>query len=94
MRKWIQDVGPGWKPIVEKYVPMIKAKGGFIMQVKEKFGGLRIYSQGGDYEAISDLERTAESISFLTCEYCGEPGNLKNKNGWIKTCCEKCNDTR
>ena len=57
-------------------------------QVKEKFGGLRIYFSGGD-DYIEGLVAMAESISYKICEVCGERGNPNDK-GWIRTLCEKC----
>lgn len=54
-------------------------------QVKEKFGGLRFYYLGGD-EYISGLSAMAESMSYVTCEECGNPGK-PNKIGWIRTLC-------
>ena len=56
-------------------------------QVKEKFGGLRFYVDGGDdwvYGAIS----MAESISYRTCEVCGAPGKTRG-TGWIRTTCDE-----
>lgn len=55
-------------------------------QVKEKFGGLRFYYRGGD-EYISGLARMAESMSYVTCEVCGNAGKT-NGGGWIRTLCE------
>lgn len=56
-------------------------------QIKEKFGGLTIYHDGGD-DYISGLIDMAESISFTVCEVCGDKGE-PNKEGWIKTTCDK-----
>jgi len=59
-------------------------------QIKEKFGGLRFYYYGGD-EYIKGLEAMAESMSAVTCEECGCPGNsrsTKNKR-WIRTLCDR-----
>ena len=56
-------------------------------QVKEKFGGLRFYVDGGDdwvYGAIS----MAESMSYRTCEVCGAPGKTRG-TGWIRTTCDE-----
>ena len=56
-------------------------------QVKEKFGGLRFYIDGGDdwvYGAIS----MAESMSYRTCEVCGAPGKTRG-TGWIRTTCDE-----
>jgi hypothetical protein len=55
-------------------------------QVKEKFGTLRFYYQGGDDE-ISGMVRMAESMSAVTCEQCGNPGTTGGQ-GWITTLCE------
>jgi len=55
-------------------------------QVKEKFGTLRFYYTGGDDE-ISGMVRMAESMSGVTCEECGSPGETKG-NGWLVTLCE------
>ena len=55
-------------------------------QVKEKFGGLRFYVDGGDevgYAAIS----LAEKLSTVTCEVCGKPGKINNNAGWLKCLC-------
>lgn len=57
-------------------------------QIKEKFGGLRIYFTGGD-EYIEGLVSMAESFSYQVCEVCGEKGR-PNENGWISTLCENC----
>ena len=55
-------------------------------QVKEKFGTLRFYYTGGDDE-ISGMVRMAESMSGVTCEECGNPGETKGQ-GWVVTLCE------
>jgi NADH pyrophosphatase NudC (nudix superfamily) len=57
-------------------------------QVKEKFGGLRIYHSGGD-DYIDGLIGMAESFSYKICEICGERGQ-PNKGGWISTLCDEC----
>jgi hypothetical protein len=56
-------------------------------QVKEKFGTLRFYYTGGD-DYISGMVRMAESMSGVTCEECGAPGE-QNDGGWIRTLCEE-----
>lgn len=56
------------------------------IQVKEKFGGLRFYYNGGD-DHIQGVVNMAESMSYRTCEECGAPGKSNNE-GWIRTLCE------
>ena len=57
-------------------------------QVKEKFGTLRFYYTGGD-DVIDGMVRMAESMSAVTCESCGNPGE-QTRGGWIKTICSPC----
>lgn len=57
-------------------------------QVKEKYGSLRFYYYGGDDE-IRGMVDMSESISFVTCESCGNPGTQRG-TGWIYTLCDKC----
>jgi hypothetical protein len=61
-------------------------------QVKEKFGTLRFYYTGGD-DHIRGLVRMAESMSGVTCEDCGNPGQTGGE-GWIRTICAPCEDKR
>jgi hypothetical protein len=69
-----------------------------LLQVKEKFGGLRYYTalDGVDdatAKAFFDLIEEAEAKSFHVCERCGEPGVLSRKGGqrgWLKTLCPHC----
>lgn len=58
-----------------------------VQQIKEKFGGLRFYYNGGD-DYIDGLTQMAESISYKICETCGKPGQPRN-NRWIKTLCDE-----
>jgi hypothetical protein len=61
-------------------------------QIKEKFGGLRVYYSGGD-DYVRGMVSMAESFSYKICEVCGERGK-PNKNGWIHTLCEKCREDK
>jgi hypothetical protein len=64
-----------------KGVPIAPIK---IDQVKEKFGGLRIYTSGSDKEVYGKLT-FAEYLSFKTCMWTGERGELYDNNGWVVT---------
>lgn len=57
-------------------------------QVKEKFGGLRIYARGYD-EYVSGLLSMADAMSYITCEDCGKPGK-RGGSGWVATLCDEC----
>jgi hypothetical protein len=91
-------VGPGWWPIVKSLCSNIqhhidwKTKQGHdvpqavVAQIKEKFGGLRFYYDGGD-EYIDGLVSMAESWASHACETCGSPGQSRG-NGWVQTLCD------
>jgi hypothetical protein len=61
-------------------------------QVKEKFGTLRFYYTGGD-DIIDGMVRMAESMSGVTCEECGNPGE-RGGSGWVRTICIPCEKLR
>ena len=61
-------------------------------QVKEKFGTLRFYYQGGD-DVIDGMVRMAESMTEVTCEECGNVGERRG-GGWIHTFCNPCEGKR
>lgn len=55
-------------------------------QVKEKFGGLRFYVEGGTDEHYNYIS-FAEHMSYRTCEQCGSPGRTYYQ-GWHRTVCD------
>ena len=61
-------------------------------QIKEKYGGLRVYFSGGD-EYVEGLVSMSEAISYNTCEVCGNSGK-PNKGGWISVLCDKHREER
>lgn len=67
---------------LRKLFPFIQAYPRFT-QIKEKFGGLRLYGAGG-------LELPLESLSYHICEECGSSNEIGYTQGWIKTLCKKC----
>jgi hypothetical protein len=92
-------VGVGWYPILEALCANIQShidwreKQGnaipqvVVEQIKEKFGGLRFYYQGGD-EQIHGMVRMAEAWAANCCEECCAPGKRRN-GGWIRTLCDQ-----
>jgi hypothetical protein len=57
-----------------------------VEQIKEKFGGLRFYYQGGN-DTIDGMVRMAESWASIACEECGGIGTRRS-GGWIRTLCD------
>ena len=97
---WLSCVGPGWRPIVNESLDIIETLGAQITQVKEKFGGLRIYyfvEQGTQeaHEVAAQLEeilkhvQEAERRCAIACEECGEPAVTVDVRGWLHTYCKK-----
>jgi len=58
-----------------------------VVQVKEKFGGLRYYTHGSSDE-IDNIIDEYESRSYKTCEICGKPGKVRGAM-WYYTSCDK-----
>jgi hypothetical protein len=56
------------------------------VQVKEKFGGLRIYTDVYD-EEVDKVLMSLEIDSFNICEVCGDAGKLRG-GSWYRTLCE------
>ncbi len=92
-------VGKGWYPIIERLSASIQQHIEFanrkeevcppvvVEQIKEKFGGLRFYYQGGD-EYIHGMVRMAEEWAGIACEECGGIGKRRS-GGWIRTLCDQ-----
>ena len=57
-----------------------------VEQIKEKFGSLRFYYQGGD-DYVHGAVSLAEHLSGHLCEECGGLGKRRS-GGWIRTLCD------
>jgi len=83
----------GWYPLLDSLFEKIgktNPKPDFeIIQVKEKYGSLRVYTNYSTDE-IEKLIDDAENLSCITCENCGVEGQLYVRGGWFKTLCDKC----
>jgi hypothetical protein len=94
-------VGSGWWPIIESLCANIQSHTDWwnknretrpvveqvvVAQIKEKFGGLRFYYEGGD-DQISGMVRMAEAWASHSCEECGAFGKRRS-GGWIRTLCD------
>lgn len=95
-------VGEGWWPIIESLCANIQSHTDWwnknretrpvveqvvVAQIKEKFGGLRFYYEGGD-DKIQGMVRMAEAWADAVCEDCGTPATKKT-TGWIRNVCDK-----
>lgn len=72
-----------------KKPPYNKNRQVIFVQVKEKYGTLRVYCNNAD-EYVCGLISMAEAMSNITCEECGSTKDIKKTKGWIKTLCGEC----
>lgn len=85
----LQGVLPGWRPMLRQLLADMEAAGwqGDLVQIKEKFGELRVYVEGN--QAVQDLAWEATSKSIAICEECGEPGEERKMGGYFLTLCDQ-----
>jgi hypothetical protein len=95
-------VGRGWRDTLERLLGRLDTVVAFegagawirIVQIKEKFGTLRVHftSSPGFSPAglmVADaMIGLAEARSACTCEECGAIGRLHNRGGWMTTRCD------
>lgn len=87
------SVGAGWVPLLTEMCEKLNALGDWdhsILQIKEKFGALRVY---GNF--TSEQQKVVDEAcakSEVTCEACGAPGSLKGRPQrlWLLTLCDAC----
>jgi len=85
-------VGEGWHPLLDQLHEELAALDPHyqVRQVKEKFGGLRVYLDidPDTWSQVSVIIRKYEKLSYQTCEVCGKPGKPSDPSmGWVKTEC-------
>ena len=98
------DCGDGWFDLLyelsQKLAPLVDKANAVedmddykfqVIQVKEKFGGLRYYISSVPHEyadEIFDLIAEYEHKSYEICEDCGKPGEVRDLS-WITTLCDE-----
>lgn len=85
--KHYKEHGIGWDKIVDPLIEYCEKRGIKILQVKEKFGGLRFYTETNT-EELDELIRQAEEKCSYTCEECGEEGKMTSYD-WMRVLCPK-----
>ena len=82
----LESVGAGWASLIEEVFSFMEQNkiNCKIIQVKEKWGGLRIYTDI-IHEQLDKKIIEVEKKSFTICETSGAPGKLRNCNGWYRT---------
>jgi len=102
---WGFECGDGWYGIINELSEQLewlnKTDAVLIeaVQVKEKFGTLRFYTQirdcdsGFPWHMVDALCDDAGVRSGTICEECGQYGRLR-EGGWIRTLCDQCESDR
>lgn len=62
----------------------------YFIQVKEKYGELRLYNNGATEEVLNILSKY-EYLSNYVCDRCGKPAEIQTL-GWIENICKECYD--
>ena len=91
------DCDEGWHPMIYELLDKIQAivdenpeyEDLRVTQIKEKYGGLRVYLNF-DPPEISDMIDEYEEKSYETCEICGAKGKTREDRRWYKTLCDDC----
>lgn len=90
------ECGDGWFQLLKDMFEEIKEQMDkhnievlYISQIKEKFGGLRVYADFPNKE-IEDIAEKYENKSLTVCEYCGLPSHLRIFRGWVYNMCDPC----
>lgn len=97
------SVGPGWRDLAEDAWRAVTDAGGCVLQVKEKYGDLRVYYEGvlpARAAVVSAQIERLKGAANRTCEWCGAPGELREieyeealgdlrdgRHWWYKTLC-------
>ena len=87
----------GWRPILGRLLERLEgaivrqpaeARGDFrIVQIKQKFGRLRVYLSRTATPEMRVAIDEAEAESTVTCEVCSSPGQIVDRNGWTSVKC-------
>jgi len=93
------EIGDGWFSLVDRLsARLAKDTAIHIVQVKEKYGRLKVYWEGEenappDPRLDAEIEaaiREAADESERTCEVCGRPGISDWRHRWVSVRCEPC----
>ena len=98
---WFDDIPEGWakafgEQMCDELLEILK-KADYvdkyqIVQIKEKFGGLRWYDEGvpdNIWDEYWAWIHKYETLSYKTCIICGKPAT-RMTTGWICPVCDDC----
>lgn len=97
-RVWFEH-REGWVDILDAFFVVVDhvlpTDGTYtVRQIKEKMGTLRIYDRvegvsGTGAGILADARELAEARSYYACEWCGQPGVLRNREGYYCVTCDE-----
>ena len=100
MSTYLDDIPVGWKiafgeimceEIKQELIRCNYLDEFRILQAKEKFGGLRIYTNGEPVDCkVQQIINKYSTLSENICVVCGKPDVPITNNGWISPYCKKC----
>jgi len=80
----------GWYNLIDEYIGVLSQFPDIcLLQVKSKFGGLRVYFSGRVSDRASAILGNLEEKSYNTCETCGKPARTESVNYWTRTLCDE-----
>ena len=94
------ETGDGWYDLIDSLLSSIQSRvdsqrylkesaeptAVVVTQIKEKWGGLRVYLDGGD-DFIWGVVHAGETMSHKICEMCGNPA-VRRRSAWVMTLCD------
>lgn len=91
----VMDFPEGWYGLVRTMLTRMQNdvthngdKAERIVEIREKFGRMRIYSQTSHDSRFGGMIAMAEAASGMICQNTGEAGVFRNINGWCVTLCD------
>lgn len=100
MSTYLDDIPVGWKiafgemmceEIKQELIRYNYLDGFRIIQAKEKFGGLRIYTNGEPIGCkVRQIIDKYSALSENICVICGKPDVPMTHNGWYSPYCKEC----
>lgn len=86
--RWLDHLPTGWAQLYLDLLSDLAAAGHKVSvdEAKEKFGSLRVHLEPRVPEARPYIA-AAEEQSAVTCQKCGEPGELLMRNRIVATLC-------
>lgn len=103
------ETNPGWNNLLEDMLEEISCREKilietnkfqneydkiYIVQVKQKFGELRVYYDGLNDTVVNSIIEKTELIADTVCENCCSTKEVTKRyiRGWVCTLCSNCKD--